>query len=93
MSKKVKGLTVTVELGEESRAEIEEIKRQIAEVAEESAKIREFALMLYLWQFGSDEDVETCSVCPCRKQCNISNKCEFPDYATDKARELSLIGA
>ena len=91
MSEKVKGLTVTVELSEESRAEIEGIKRQIAEVAD--TKVREFARMLYLWQFGSDEDVETCSVCPCRRQCNVSNKCEFPDYATAKARELSLIGA
>lgn len=93
MIDKTKGLTITVELSDKTKAEIGEIRRQIAEVAEESAKIREFARMLYLWQFGSEEEMSTCTECPCKRQCVTSNRCEFPDYAAVRARELAVIDA
>lgn len=46
----VKGLTVTVELGDETMAKINEIRNEIARVAEENAKLRE--LVDELWEIA-----------------------------------------
>lgn len=86
----VKGLTVTVELGDKTMSKINEIKREISHIAEENDALREYATQLLNFIDSTAHQSWCNRSCPAYRLCVWSTRCMFVDWAMERARELGI---
>ena len=86
----VRGLTVTVELGNETMSKINEIKREISHIAEENDALCEYATQLLNFIYPASHQSGCNRSCPAYKMCVGSTRCMFVDWAMERARELEI---